>query len=360
MAQLGVQAAEALDHAHTRGILHRDIKPANLLLDDQGQFWVTDFGLAQIQGNPGLTLTGDILGTLRYMSPEQALAKRVVIDGRTDVYSLGVTLYELLTLRPAFDGQDRQEILRKIAEEEPAPPRKLNPAVPRDLETIVLKAMAKEPAGRYATAKELADDLRRFLEHKPIRARAGLGAGAGPKWCRRNPRGLAAAVLVLLVRGDDPLGRQPADPGSATRKTGALREKDGALGPSWPWRTRRGPGPRAGVRTTGDLAKRPAHRGGPVADAGGPRPESSRTYPADGGDLAASMLEGSARIIQGLSPRLGGRSRVAAGTRAPRYLQVELGDVYRQYGARTEAQAAFDRSLPILDALLEESPTSTA
>ena len=147
VAQLGVQAAEALDHAHTRGILHRDIKPANLLLDDKGQFWVTDFGLAQIQGNPGLTLTGDILGTLRYMSPEQALAKRVVIDGRTDIYSLGVTLYELLTLRPAFDGQDRQEILRKIAEEEPAPPRKLNPAVPRDLETIVLKAMAKDPAG---------------------------------------------------------------------------------------------------------------------------------------------------------------------------------------------------------------------
>ena len=107
VAQLGLQAAEALDHAHTRGILHRDIKPANLLLDDQGQFWVTDFGLAQIQGNPGLTLTGDILGTLRYMSPEQALAKRVVIDGRTDIYSLGVTLYELLTLRPAFDGQDR-------------------------------------------------------------------------------------------------------------------------------------------------------------------------------------------------------------------------------------------------------------
>ena len=104
VARLGVQVAEALDHAHTRGILHRDIKPANLLLDDQGQLWVTDFGLAQIQGNPGLTLTGDILGTLRYMSPEQALAKRVVIDGRTDIYSLGVTLYELLTLRPAIDG----------------------------------------------------------------------------------------------------------------------------------------------------------------------------------------------------------------------------------------------------------------
>src|SRR5947209_985944 len=152
VAQLGVQVAEALDHAHTRGILHRDIKPANLLLDDQGQLWVADFGLAQIQGSPGLTLTGDILGTLRYMSPEQALGKRVVVDGRTDIYSLGVTLFELLALRPAVSGRDRVEILRNIADAEPAPLRRLNPAVPRDLETVLRKAMAKEPSGRYATA----------------------------------------------------------------------------------------------------------------------------------------------------------------------------------------------------------------
>ena len=193
VAQFGVQVAEALDHAHTRGILHRDIKPGNLLLDDQGQLWVTDFGLAQIQGNPGLTLSGDILGTLRYMSPEQALARRVVIDGRTDIYSLGVTLYELLTLRPAFDGKDRQEILRKIAEEEPASPRKLNAAVPRDLETILLKATAKEPAGRYATAKELADELRRFLDHKPIKARRSTAVERAWRWHRRN-----GAVAVLM------------------------------------------------------------------------------------------------------------------------------------------------------------------
>ena len=140
IAGLGLQAAEALDHAHTRGILHRDIKPGNLLLDAEGRLWVTDFGLAQIQGNHGLTLSGDILGTLRYMSPEQALAKRVVIDGRTDVYSLGVTLYELLTLQPAFDGKDRAEILRKIGEDDPTPLRKLNASVPQDLETIIHKA----------------------------------------------------------------------------------------------------------------------------------------------------------------------------------------------------------------------------
>src|SRR5262249_57891617 len=115
-ARLALQAAEALDHAHTRGILHRDIKPSNLLLDAEGRLWVTDFGLAQVRGDDRLTLTGDVLGTLRYMSPEQALARRVVIDGRTDVYSLGVTLYELLTLRPAIDGRDRPGIPRRGAQ----------------------------------------------------------------------------------------------------------------------------------------------------------------------------------------------------------------------------------------------------
>jgi WD40 repeat protein/serine/threonine protein kinase len=199
VAELGVQVAEALDHAHTRGILHRDIKPANLLLDDQGQLWVTDFGLAHIQGCPGLTMTGDILGTLRYMSPEQALAKRVVIDGRTDVYSLGVTLYELLTLRPAIDGQDRQEILRRIAQEDPVPPRRLNPAIPRDLETILLKAVSKEPGGRYATARELADELRRFLEGKPIQARQVGSWQRFVLWARRRPAEAGLAVAGSLA-----------------------------------------------------------------------------------------------------------------------------------------------------------------
>src|SRR6202011_1572020 len=150
-------AAEALEHAHQLGIVHRDIKPGNLMIDGKGKLWVTDFGLAQRGADNGLTMTGSLVGTLRYMSPEQALAKRVVIDGRTDIYSLAVTLFELLTLRPAIEGQDRQDILRKIAEEEPVPPRMLNPAVPRDLETILLKAVAKEPSGRYTTARELAD-----------------------------------------------------------------------------------------------------------------------------------------------------------------------------------------------------------
>jgi tetratricopeptide (TPR) repeat protein len=198
-ARLAMQAAEALDHAHARGILHRDIKPANLLVDAEGRLWVTDFGLAQVRGDDRLTLTGDVLGTLRYMSPEQALGRRVVVDGRTDLYSLGVTLYELLTLHPAVDGSDRAEILRKVAEEEPTPLRRLNSAVPADLETIVLKATAKDPAGRYATAQELADDLRNFLEDRPIRARRPGMLDRAAKWSRRHTAAVAAAAVVLLI-----------------------------------------------------------------------------------------------------------------------------------------------------------------
>jgi eukaryotic-like serine/threonine-protein kinase len=203
VARLGQQVAEALDHAHTRGIIHRDIKPGNLLLDPEGNVWVTDFGLAQIQGDHHLTLTGDVVGTLRYMSPEQALLKPVVIDGRTDVYSLGVTLYEVLSLEPALGGEDRAQILRALAESEPAKIRDLNPAVPRDLATIVHKAMAKEPGDRYASSRELADDLQRFLLDRPILAKPPTLMERTAKWARRH-RGVvagAACFLALAVGG---------------------------------------------------------------------------------------------------------------------------------------------------------------
>jgi eukaryotic-like serine/threonine-protein kinase len=199
VAGLGLQAAEALDYAHTHGILHRDIKPGNLLLDALGRLWVTDFGLAQIQGNHGLTLSGDVLGTLRYMSPEQALGRGVVIDGRTDIYSLGVTLYELLTLQPAFDGKDRAEILRKIGEDDPKPLRKLNSSVPQDLETIVQKALAKAPSDRYATAGDLAEDLRKYLGDHPILARRPSLLDRAAKWGRRHTASVAAASVILVL-----------------------------------------------------------------------------------------------------------------------------------------------------------------
>jgi tetratricopeptide (TPR) repeat protein len=199
VADLGIQAAEALDHAHQLGIVDRDVKPANLLVDGRGGLWVTDFGLAHIHSDARLTMTGDLVGTLRDMSPEQALAKRVVVDHRTDIYSLGATLYELLTLEPAFSGSDRQELLRQIAFEEPRPLRRIDRAIPSELETIVLKAMEKNPADRYATAKELADDLRRWLADEPIRARRPRVVQRACKWGRRHQAAVTAAALLLLL-----------------------------------------------------------------------------------------------------------------------------------------------------------------
>ena len=199
LANLAIQAAEALSHAHAMGILHRDIKPSNLLVDAKGYLWVTDFGLARFQDEPGLTRTGDLLGTLRYMAPELVTGHRLVHDPRSDSYSLGATLYELLTLKPVFDGRDRQAMLRQIAQEEPIAPRKLDPTIPRDLETIVLKAMDKEPERRYATAHELAEDLRRFLEDKSIQARPPSPAELAAKWARRHHAVLRAAGAVAFL-----------------------------------------------------------------------------------------------------------------------------------------------------------------
>jgi serine/threonine protein kinase len=202
VAEWMAQAAEALEHAHALGIVHRDIKPGNLMLDAQGKLWVTDFGLARTGTDAGLTMTGDLVGTLRYMSPEQALAKHGLVDHRTDVYSLGATLYELLTLQPAIDGKDREEVLRNIAFEEPRRPRQIDRGIPADLETITLKALAKEPGERYTAARELADDLRRWREDKPIQARRpGLVARA-QKWSRRHRaivRAMGVGFFVAVV-----------------------------------------------------------------------------------------------------------------------------------------------------------------
>ena len=198
-AVLGIQAAQALAHAHQHGVLHRDIKPSNLLIDRQGKLWVADFGLARIQGDSQLTQTGDLIGTLRYMSPEQALGPRGVIDERADIYALGTTLYELLTLRPAFGGDDCAGLPDRIAHREPTPLRKINPAISADLEKIVLKAMAKEPAGRYATAQELADDLGRFLDGRPIQARRPSLGTRAIKLAKRNRALVASAVVAVCL-----------------------------------------------------------------------------------------------------------------------------------------------------------------
>jgi serine/threonine protein kinase/WD40 repeat protein len=199
MARLGIQAADALQHAHDQGVFHRDIKPSNLLLDREGKLYVTDFGLARIGTDVGMTVTGDLVGTLRYMAPEQALGKRVVIDHRADVYSLGATLYELLTLQPAFAETDRAELLKQIAFDEPRPLRKLDRHIPTELETIVAKAMSKQPDERYQTAELLASDLRAFLDDRPIKARPTSAADRARKWTKRHETFVRTAGAALLV-----------------------------------------------------------------------------------------------------------------------------------------------------------------
>jgi serine/threonine protein kinase/tetratricopeptide (TPR) repeat protein len=199
IAELIAQAADALEYAHSMGVVHRDVKPANLLLDEAGHLWATDFGLAKLDAAVGMTVSGDLIGTLRYMSPEQALARNGLVDHRTDVYSLGATLYELLTLRPAVDGHDKHELLRKIAFEEPTRPRKIDRAIPTELETIALKCLAKNPNERYATAGELAADLRRWLDHQTIRAKPPTLRQRTTKWARRHTAAVWAAAIVLLL-----------------------------------------------------------------------------------------------------------------------------------------------------------------
>ena len=200
VARIGVQVADALEYAHEQGTLHRDIKPSNLMLDQSGTVWVMDFGLAKSTEEHDLTQAGELIGTLRYMSPEQSTGNP---DVRSDIYSLGLTLYELLALRPAFDELQRSALLRAISESDPVAPRKINPNVPRDLETIVMKAIDKEPARRYQTAAAIQADLNRYLQGEPILARPISSTERLSKWVRRRPiiAGLTSALALTLCLG---------------------------------------------------------------------------------------------------------------------------------------------------------------
>jgi len=199
VARLGLQAAKALEHAHGLGVIHRDIKPGNLILDAEGHVWMTDFGLARIQDEIGMTRTGDVVGTLRYMSPEQAGVIDAPVDERADLYALGATLYELAVQRPAFDGPDRRSLLRQLQFEDPPRPGRIDPALPRDLETILLKALAKEPVDRYRTAAGLADDLERFLNDQPIQARRPNLGERLVRWTRRHRAAVLTVSAVLFA-----------------------------------------------------------------------------------------------------------------------------------------------------------------
>ena len=197
-AKIGVIVAEALHHAHEIGIIHRDIKPANLMLDEHGKVWVTDFGLAQFRDAPSLTRTGVALGTLRYMSPEQATGNRALVDHRTDIYSLGVTIFELLSLRHLIKSGDTATVLRELALGAPVSLRRAGVRIPDDFATILEKALSRSPGERYDTAKEFADDLNRFLNNEPIKASRPNLLKRGFRWGQRH-RTMAMGIAVGLV-----------------------------------------------------------------------------------------------------------------------------------------------------------------
>lgn len=195
IAEIGIQVADALQYAHARGIIHRDVKPANLLIDAAGVVWLTDFGLAKTEDD-GFTRTGQFVGTLRYMSPERFSGR---CDATSDIYSLGATLYELLALRPAFEARDRLQLIEQIANADPKPLREIDQRIPVDLETIVMKALEKEPQRRYQTAAELMEELRRFRDGEPILSRSATRLERAVKWARRRPAVAGLMALVFLV-----------------------------------------------------------------------------------------------------------------------------------------------------------------
>ena len=203
VAEWGLQASDALTHAHQRGVIHRDVKPSNLLLDKENRLWLTDFGLARRMDDVTLSMTGALLGTPRYMSPEQAAASTKRVDHRSDLFSLGATLYELLTGQPAFPGETPHDVINRILTCEPMPIRQVAKQVPRDLETICMKCLAKEPHQRYGAARDLADDLRAFLDGRPIRARRASLVELATRWLKAQQRSVklaaTAAALTLLL-----------------------------------------------------------------------------------------------------------------------------------------------------------------
>jgi eukaryotic-like serine/threonine-protein kinase len=203
-AALMIKVAEAIDYAHSRGVIHRDLKPGNILLDRSGHPRVTDFGLAKkLQGDSGLTGSGQIMGTPSYMPPEQAGRNRGEVGPAADVYALGATLYALVTGRPPFQAATAMDTVIQVIGAEPVPPRRLNPSIPRDLETIILKCLEKEPGKRYVSAAALAGDLGRFLAGEPILARPVGPLERSWRWCKRSPwlaaAGASAAALLMAV-----------------------------------------------------------------------------------------------------------------------------------------------------------------
>ena len=253
--------AEAIAYAHRRGVIHRDLKPANILLDADGNPRVTDFGLAKrVQADSGLTGSGQVMGTPSYMPPEQAGGRRGEVGPAADVYALGATLYCMITGRPPFQAATAMDTVLQVLSEEPVPPRRLNATIPRDLETICLKCLEKEPGKRYGGAEMLGEDLRRFLAGEPILARPVMRWERAVKWARRRP---AIADAAGIGRAGDGAG--------AWGRALAMARGGAARGVADQRRNRRSwPRPRSS-----------GHASRPSGKASGPRPRPS--WPSNAG-----------------------------------------------------------------------------
>jgi serine/threonine protein kinase len=339
VAVIGMQVADALHYAHAHHTLHRDIKPANLLLDSQGVVWITDFGLAKAMDQDQASQTVALAGTLRYMAPEQFSGR---FDTRSDLYSLGLTLYELLTLRPAFADASRSGLIRKINQFEPARPRKLDPAIPRDLETVVLKAIAREPTHRYQSAAELAHDLQRFLEDRPIAARRASPVERLWRWSRRNRAvaSLAASTFVLLIlfavvtsAGYVRTARQ-REKAEATSAL-ALEALDKIFQQFAPERT----APASGLLVVGDTGEEITVPAQPVLS-----------------KEAAALLEHMLKFYDRLAAQGGDDARLR---RKVAEANRRVGDIRQRLGHFEESKAAYLRAIESYTRLSEASPEDT-
>ncbi len=380
VARIGVQAAEALHYAHDQGVLHRDIKPANLLLDRHGVAWITDFGLAKTVERESLSNSGDVIGTLQYMAPERFETEA---DARSDVYSLGLTLYELLTLEPAFREASPSMLIRKVSEGHPARPRDRNPAIPVDLETIILKAIAREPEHRYATAGALADDLNRFLDDRPVLARRASPIERLTRWSRRNKTvaALSAAVLLsLIVAAATGWVGYASTTQALTRESARRDEAEAAKLRAEAATQRSEQNVALSLQAFEDLFQRIAPRdGGPpdqLEPLDGPNPPpppppprlDDPMHPDDGGRPPQGGPQGKpedmSELLQGV---LSFYDRFAVKNATNDHLHREaarayrrVGDLQRRLGQDLAAEAAFARSAELYESLVATDPNDRA
>lgn len=351
IASIGQQVAQALFYAHQKGVLHRDVKPANLLLDDRNEVWVVDFGLAKLANDERLTTTGHIVGTLQYLAPE---CLHGTSDARSDVYGLGATMYELLTLSAPVEGDSPVQIMKRIAESTPVPPRKLNPHIPRDLETIVLKAMSRDPARRYASARLLAEDLQAFLEDRPIRARRESAPERAWRWARQHPAVAALSCCTVAA-----LALAAALGWSGYVKTKAALESEAK---------KRDEAEAASAKLKANLAlSLEAFEKVFLAAAGdelrpGPRPPGGPGGPPPGGPLYKDAAD-KAAVLEAMLDFYD-KFAVENATEAP--LRFEVAKAYRRVGEmhqwmnrQDKAKSAFLRSNELLTGLQKEWANDT-